>query len=235
MHDPRVVLLSGGLDSTCVLGKLLEEEKVPRDKVTALCITYGQRHDKEIEAARKVAAYYDIKFVLRDLSEVFAMSDCALLQQSTKDLPLGDYADQQEVQGTDVVSTYVPYRNGLFISVASSIAMSLYPDQRVKVYFGAHADDAAGNAYPDCSEAFFKAIAEAVLIGSGGYVMVKAPFIRKHKKDIVRSGLLNHVPFHLTWSCYSGEEHPCGKCGTCIDRAKAFKANEAFDPLEVSS
>lgn len=232
MREPTVVLLSGGLDSACVLAQVLHKNDVNRDEVVALSITYGQKHTKEAESAQWLADYYGVRLVHKDLSEVFSLSNCSLLKQSDQAVPKGPYIEQQETSETGVVNTYVPYRNGLFISAASSIAMSLFPERRVRVYFGAHADDAAGNAYPDCSEAFFKAIAEAVLVGTDGSVFVKAPFIRKTKAEIVAVGLKEGVPFEHTWSCYGGGEKPCGKCGTCIDRMQAFNLNGVIDPSE---
>ena len=98
------------------------------------------------------------------------------------------------------------------------------------IYYGAHADDAAGNAYPDCSSAFHNAINEAIYQGSGGQLKIEAPFVNVSKAEVVRIGLELGVPYELTWSCYEGGEKPCGKCGTCIDRAAAFQANQMEDP-----
>ena len=98
------------------------------------------------------------------------------------------------------------------------------------VYYGAHRDDAAGNAYPDCSAQFYKAMNEAVYLGSGEQIKIEAPFLAMNKAEVVALGLKLKVPYELTWSCYEGEEHPCGKCGTCIDRIKAFAANGVQDP-----
>lgn len=98
------------------------------------------------------------------------------------------------------------------------------------IYYGAHADDAAGNAYPDCSSAFHNAINEAIYQGSGGQLKVEAPFVSCTKSEVVKTGLELNVPYELTWSCYEGGEKPCGVCGTCIDRAEAFRLNGVKDP-----
>ena len=98
------------------------------------------------------------------------------------------------------------------------------------IYYGAHADDAAGNAYPDCSAPFNKAMADAIYIGSGDQLRLEAPFVNINKAEVVRIGLELGVPYELTWSCYEGGDRPCGKCGTCIDRAAAFAANGVEDP-----
>ena len=97
-------------------------------------------------------------------------------------------------------------------------------------YYGAHSDDAAGNAYPDCSDAFNEAMNRAIYLGSGEQLRIEAPFVKWTKADVVKKGLELGVPYALTWSCYEGGEKPCGVCGTCRDRAAAFAANGVPDP-----
>ena len=133
-----------------------------------------------------------------------------------------------------MVATFVPFRNGMFLSAAAALAVSLYPNEDVKIYIGAHADDAAGNAYADCSENFIDSMNDAIYIGTYKRVSIVAPFAKSNKAEVVAKGLELNVPYQYTWSCYNGGDKPCGKCGTCIDRAKAFSANNAIDPaLEV--
>ena len=222
-----MVLFSGGVDSTTCLG--LAIESYGAEHVIPVSIFYGQKHAKEIEAAEKVLAHYHLKGMELDLSTIFADSNCSLLSHSTEEIPEESYAEQlKDTKGTPV-TTYVPFRNGLFLSAAASLALSKNCEV---IYYGAHRDDAAGNAYPDCSEAFFHSIDTAIYEGSGHAVRVKAPFIDKNKADVVKEGLRLHVPYELTWSCYEGQEHPCGKCGTCIDRRMAFEANGVEDPVQ---
>lgn len=223
----KVVLLSGGVDSSTCLAVALENSK-PED-VLALNMYYGQRHEKEMLSARKVAAFYGVELMELDLSEIFSRSNCSLLKRSEAAVPDGSYAEQQKQGAGKPVSTYVPFRNGLMLSAAASIAISV---GATEIYYGAHADDAAGNAYPDCSVPFTDAINAAILEGSGGQVRVVAPFVKKNKAGVVREGLRLGVPYELTWSCYNGRDRPCGKCGTCIDRARAFKENGVEDPYE---
>lgn len=221
-----LVLTSGGVDSTTALA--LAIDKYGKDHVIALSISYGQKHSKEIEAAKAVARHYDVEQLFLDLGLIFQYSNCSLLQQSTKDIPEESYAEQIEKTGGETpVSTYVPFRNGLFLSAAASIALSR--DCEV-IYYGAHADDAAGFAYPDCSPVFNNAMNTAIYEGSGHQLRIEAPFVNKNKADIVAMGLKLGVPYELTWSCYEGGNKPCGKCGTCIDRAAAFAANDVTDP-----
>lgn len=219
-----LVLLSGGVDSTTCLA--VAKEKYGSE-VIALCMSYGQKHTKEIESAKAVAAYYNVQLLTMDLAPIFAHSNCSLLQGSSEEVPAGTYAEQLAQHPGDVVSTYVPFRNGLFLSTAASIALEYGCEV---IYYGPHADDAAGNAYPDCSVEFNDAMAQAIYLGSGQKLQLVAPFVHKHKKDIVAEGLRLGVPYELTWSCYNGGAEPCGKCGTCLDRAAAFAANGVADP-----
>ncbi len=226
-----LVLSSGGVDSTTALG--LAVSRYGKENVIALSISYGQKHDKEIKAAIDVANYYGVEQLFLDLTRIFQYSNCSLLQQSTEEIPEESYGEQIEKTGGEKpVSTYVPFRNGLFLSSAASIALS--KDCQV-IFYGAHADDAAGAAYPDCSPVFNQAMGEAIWEGSGRQLKIEAPFVQMNKGEIVKLGLELKVPYELTWSCYEGGEVPCGRCGTCIDRAKAFAANGIQDPALVKA
>ena len=224
-----LVLSSGGVDSTTALG--LAVKKYGRENVIALSVFYGQKHDKEIKASVAVADYYGVEHLFLDLSVIFKDSNCSLLRHSTEEIPEESYADQiRKTEGEKPVSTYVPFRNGLFLSSAASIALSR--DCSV-IYYGAHADDSAGAAYPDCSPVFNNAMNEAIWEGSGHQLRIEAPFVNVSKAEVVRMGLEIGVPYELTWSCYEGGEEPCGRCATCIDRAAAFAANHVEDPALV--
>ena len=130
-------------------------------------------------------------------------------------------------------STYVPFRNGLMLSAAASFAGSLFENDSVEIYIGAHADDAAGNAYADCRADFIRTLDTAIKIGTYEKIRLVAPFVNKTKADIVKIGLQLETPYKLTWSCYEGGDKPCGKCATCLDRARAFELNGVDDPAEV--
>lgn len=220
-----MVLFSGGIDSTTCLGMAVN--RYGKENVIALSISYGQKHEKEIQASNEVADYYDVEHIKLDLTKIFEYSDCSLLQHSTQEIPEEAYAEQLKKTDGKPVSTYVPFRNGLFLSSAASIALSKGCSV---IYYGAHADDAAGNAYPDCSSAFNNAISDAIYIGSGNQLKVEAPFVNVTKAEVVKIGLDLKVPYELTWSCYEGKEKPCMVCGTCIDRAEAFHLNGVEDP-----
>jgi 7-cyano-7-deazaguanine synthase len=163
-----------------------------------------------------------------DLFDIFKDSNCSLLEGSSEDIPHEEYSEQLKKTDGTPVNTYVPFRNGLFLSSAASIALSHGCGE---IYYGAHADDAAGSAYPDTSIEFNDAMTQAIYIGSGRELKIVAPFIDKSKAEVVAAGAGIGVPFELTWSCYEGEEKPCGVCGTCRDRLQAFKENGLEDPL----
>lgn len=220
-----LVLCSGGVDSTTLLAMAVEEYDAAN--VFALSISYGQQHEREIEAARVVAAHYGVEQRFLNLAAIFADSDCSLLAHSGEAVPEATYAEQQAASDGAPVSTYVPFRNGLFLSSAASMALSLGCSV---VLYGAHHDDVAGNAYPDCSLEFVEAMNRAIVEGTGDELRLEAPFVTWSKADIVREGLALGVPYELTWSCYEGGKVPCGRCATCLDRAAAFAANGAEDP-----
>lgn len=227
--EKAVVLLSGGIDSTTCLGVAVS--KYGKDNVLALSLTYGQKHEKELNCAKAVAEHYGVKLHSMDLSSVFVFSDCPLLQ-GREDIEHGSYAEQIAKNGEGTVATYVPFRNGLMLSTAAAIAVSVDADV---IYYGAHADDAAGRAYPDCTPEFEEAMNEAIFEGTGQKVRMEAPLLNMNKAEVVKLGLSLNVPYHLTWSCYEGKDKQCGTCGTCIDRKHAFTANGVVDPVPYAS
>ncbi len=220
-----LVLFSGGVDSTTCLAMAIRS--YGKENVISLSVSYGQKHEKELEAAKNIVAYYGIGGLTLDLTSVFALSNCSLLSHSNQDIPKKSYSEQLKETGGNPVSTYVPYRNGIFLSAAAGVALS---NDCSYIYYGAHMDDAAGNAYPDCSKAFFDGMSKAVYEGSGRKLKLTAPFISLNKAQIIARGLELSVPYELTWSCYEGKDTPCGKCGTCLDRKRAFESNHVSDP-----
>lgn len=220
MADKAMVLFSGGVDSTTCLALALE--RYGRENVIPLSILYGQKHEKELEAAKHILDFYQMEGMDLDLTTIFANSNCSLLAHSKVKIPQTAYSEQLKQTKGGPVSTYVPFRNGLFLASAASLAIA---EGCSSIYYGAHHDDAAGNAYPDCSEEFYTSMNQAIYEGSGKALKVEAPFISWNKARIVKEGIRLGVPYQLTWSCYEGDDKPCGVCGTCIDRKKAFEAN----------
>lgn len=225
-----VVLSSGGVDSTTCVAMAVNE--LGSSNVVTLSFKYGQRHEKELESAQKIADFYGLAHYVYDLTSIFAYSDCSLLSSSKEKPEHMSYAEQIARDGEGKVSTYVPFRNGLMLSAAAALAQSLYPEEECGIWIGAHADDAAGNAYADCSVAFNESMGRAISIGTYELVKLHAPLNRLNKAQVVAEGLKLGVPYDLTWSCYEGGEKACGKCATCIDRLAAFRANGCEDPID---
>ena len=223
--EKALVLLSGGLDSAVTLA--LAVSRHGNENVIGLSIYYGQRHNKELEFAQKLANHYQIKRKELDLSPLFYDKNCSLLSSSNLEIPEEEYSKLHE-QNDAPISTYVPFRNGLFLSVAASIALQ---EGCSIIYYGIHGDEGADSAYPDTSSAFHESISKAIEEGSGHQVRLDAPFVTSTKAGVVEKGIELGVPFEYTWSCYNDADTPCLKCPTCLDRLKAFKANEMEDPL----
>ncbi len=230
MSTKAIVLLSGGVDSTTCLG--IAVDRLGSDNVLAVSARYGQKHSREMKCSDNLAAYYKVRHEYLDLSDIFKYSNCSLLSHSTEEVPEGTYAEQQKSSGQDMVSTFVPFRNGVLLSCVAALAQSLFPDDTIGIYIGIHADDAAGNAYADCSLDFSEAMANAINIGTYNKIGLIAPLVNMNKAEVVKTGLELKVPYHLTTSCYNGRDKACGRCGTCIDRINAFRANNAIDPIE---
>lgn len=226
MKKRAVVLLSGGIDSTTCLAEAVH--RYGEENVLALTLHYGQKHAKELFSAEAVARHYGVEHHVKDLSGVFALSNSPLLAGSSAQVPEGSYAEAGTREADGMSKTYVPFRNGLMLSYATAVAYSVGAEH---IYYGAHADDAAGNAYPDCSSRFYVAMNDAIWTGTGKKVELIAPLIDWNKAQVVDRGIELNVPYHLTWSCYNGGEVACGKCATCRDRIHAFEANGQIDPI----
>ena len=219
-----LVLVSGGLDSTTCLALAVNKHRA--DNVVALSISYGQRHARELDAANDVAHFYNVPLHTFDLADIFRLSNSTLLDSSKVPLDHASYAEL--LNQSPRIPTYVPFRNGLFLSVAAAFADSLFQDD-VELFIGVHSDD-AGNAYPDCSAPFIAAMSAAIRIATYEKIHIVAPFLCQTKADVVKAGLQLDAPYHLTWSCYERGDIPCGQCATCRDRATAFAKNGVKDP-----
>ena len=223
--EKALVLLSGGLDSAVTLALAISRHG--KENVEALSIFYGQRHEKELEFAKKLAIHYGVPRRELDLAPLFYDKGCSLLSSSDREIPKDEYANLHK-KSKAPISTYVPFRNGLFLSVACTIALQQHCDI---IYYGIHADEGSDSAYPDTSVSFHEGISKAIEEGSGHLVRLEAPFVACNKAEVVRQGIALNVPFELTWSCYEDGDEPCLHCPTCLDRLKAFEANGIKDPL----
>ena len=217
------VLLSGGVDSSTCLGHALEKYA----SVTAISMLYGQRHVKEVKHAGRVAkvmgvnAGNDVEFMIKDITQIMGVGG---LTDPSLVIPNASY----EELGEGVSPTYVPFRNGILLSLIAGLAAA---DPEAKaVYYGAHAEDAENDAYPDCSVAFMMHMRNAIEVGTYGRIYLEAPLIAMTKAEVVKLGDEYDVPWDVTWSCYEGGEHHCGVCPTCRARRDAFKDAEVRDP-----
>jgi 7-cyano-7-deazaguanine synthase len=209
-----VSLLSGGLDSTVTLAYALSEGY----EVVPLTIRYGQRHIRELDAAKAVVKHYGLKqHVIMDLD--LSSYRSALTR---KDIAVPERGSTAEI-GDDIPITYVPARNIIFLSIAAGLAESVDAE---KIFIGANAIDYSG--YPDCRPEFFRAFEKVLKVGTkagveGAPIVIEHPILRSTKADIVRLGKKLNAPLELTWSCYQGGAKACGKCDSCLLRLKGFE------------
>lgn len=216
-----VVLLSGGLDSAVTLFMARRRGY----DCHCLIFDYGQRHKKEIESAKRIAAASRSGFKVEKIK--LSWRGSSLLDNAAV-LPMDRSPDQIKRRG--IPSTYVPARNTIFLSVAASFAEAIGARA---IFIGAHYEDSSG--YPDCRreylEAFRKVLRLGTKAGSKHELNLEFPLIEKSKSGIIAAGRRLKVPFRLTWSCYKGGKKPCKRCDSCVLRAGGFKAAGLEDPL----
>jgi len=219
-----VVLLSGGLDSSTMLAMAIEQGF----EVVAVTVDYGQRHRREIESAKKIAEHFRAKehiLIMVDLGRSLTSS----LTTESVNVPL---SRSKEEIGAGIPNTYVPSRNIIFLSIASSIAESRGAES---VFIAANAVDFSG--YPDCTPEFIQSFQKVLEVGTRAgrenrVIRIEAPLIRMSKADIVREAIRLKVPLEKTWSCYLGGTKACGKCDSCLLRLEGFKSAGFKDPME---
>lgn len=217
-----IVLLSGGIDSAVTLYLARRGGFRP----TALIFDYGQRHKKEIGFAKRIAKKARTPYKVIKLS--FPRKGSSLLDRKAHIPSQRSFGEIKK----GIPSTYVPARNLIFLSIATSFAESVRGES---VFIGAHTQDFSG--YPDCRKAFFDIFKKAITEGTkyGKRIKIRAPLIEKSKKEIVKIGLRLKVPFKLTWSCYKGGKRPCGACDSCFFRKRAFEELGVTDPYYEKS
>ena len=209
MIKKAVLLLSGGMDSTTLLYYLLNEGY----QVYALSFDYGQKHNRELESARKIAKINDIPHQVVDITSINNLLGGSSLTRENIPVPEGHYQDES------MKSTVVPNRNMILLSLATGYAVTMGID---RVFYAAHSGDHA--IYPDCRPEFFDKVNQVTLISNYQPVVIKAPFLHKTKNEIAGIGRDLGVPFHLTWTCYNGGKYPCGVCGACVERREAMES-----------
>ena len=133
-----LVLNSGGLDSTTCVG--IAVDKYGAASVSTVSFVYGQKHDKELICAEHIADFYRVSHYVLNLTDILKYSDCPLLKASDRKIEHKSYAEQIAENGEGMVETYVPFRNGLMLSSAAALAVSIYPDEDVELFCGARTD-----------------------------------------------------------------------------------------------
>ena len=216
-----VVLLSGGIDSSTTL----YEARSRGYRCHCLIVDYGQRHRKEVHAAQRIARAAGCPAHLLSLRLPWggsALTDRQIRVPKNRSLA---------AIGRGIPSTYVPARNTIFLGLAASLAETLGASA---IFIGANAIDYSG--YPDCRPAYYERFDQVIRRGTragaeGRPFRIVTPLIRKTKAQILRLGKRLQVPYHLTWSCYLGKARPCGRCDSCLLRAKGFREAGASDPV----
>ncbi len=217
-----IVLFSAGIDSTSALYWAIDRY----NRTFALTFDYGQRNKIEIDMARRIAQKLDVpqKILQVDLKQIGGSS------LTDSKLPLPQYESTEEIR-TDLPSTYVPFRNGIFLALAAAWAET----KEVKeIVCGFNVIDAPN--YPDTRNQFVQAMQEAINQGtkaslSPEKIQIIAPFLNMKKSEIIKKGLSLGADYSFAISCYSGEEIPCQKCSSCVLRQKAWEEVGLQDPL----
>jgi len=216
-----VVLLSGGLDSTVCMA-------VARDQgfeTYPISFNYQQRHQREVECARRVADYYQVEKHLVIDTNMAAIGGSALTDPGLG-VPDGD------AQRHDIPLTYVPARNLIFLSYALGYAEVIGADH---IFIGVNALDYSG--YPDCRPEFIELFQQLAnystkaTAADGRIIKIETPLLKLSKKEIVELGTRLRAPLELTTSCYRGGEAACGTCDSCLLRLKGFAEAHLKDPI----
>ena len=222
MSDSRgVLLLSGGMDSVSLLGKVLQDGW----SIYPVIFDYGQRHrTAENEAAKKVWDFYKRKYP--NTLFPFKLMKLDLTQIGNSALTDSKIEVPNNMEGQP--TTVVPFRNSIMLLYAAGYAESL---KIYDLFITPVAEDFA--SFEDCREYTFKTLEAYMSMASKGQKAfhINVPFVNTWKKDIVAWGLKNGVPYNLSHTCYKGVSPACGTCPACIERKLAFGSNGVVDPI----
>jgi len=221
----NVVLFSGGVDSTTALAMACKDGP---EETLALSVTYGSKHESaEMRAARSIVDFFGCKHEIIKLPEsIFQGNVSALMADADIEMPQAEY---QEVEKEGPSSTVVPFRNALFLTIAT--ARAIIHDANY-LWIATHMSDYANWAYPDCSPEFLGGMANAIYVGTMHKVRLITPFSWMAKTGIISIAKAYNVPLELTWSCYQGGLFHCGTCPTCLERIAAFNGAGFTDAVE---
>jgi 7-cyano-7-deazaguanine synthase len=223
-----VILLSGGIDSATAAA-IAKQQGL---ELNALSFCYGQRHERELESARKVASFLQVQSHRIIEFDLRAIGGSALTDRI--EVPKG--RSETEI-GQGIPVTYVPARNTIFLSFGLALAERIGSQD---IFFGANQLDYSG--YPDCREEYIRAFEQmanlATKAGVEGKSRVKihTPLLRMTKAEIISTGLKLGLDYGLTWSCYDPlrDDRACGLCDSCQLRLKGFEVAGAVDPIRYA-
>ena len=218
MNKTAVCIISGGMDSA-LSAKIAAKEGY---KIVALHFNYGQRtEEKELACFRKVAASVDACESYEIDLPFFEQIGASALTDKNIEVPTSGI-------GEGVPVTYVPFRNGIFLSIAAAVAEKHGAEA---LYIGVVEEDSSG--YPDCRESYIEKMQEAINLGTKEETKleIKMPLVSLKKSQIVQKSLDLGVPLKDTWSCYKSEVEACGVCDSCRLRLRGFEQAGEVDPI----
>lgn len=208
----KLIILSGGMDSTTLLYQYKDDIKL------AISFDYGSKHNKkEIPMAKWHCDKLNIEHIVIKLDFINDLFKSTLLQ-SGGDIPEGNYDDD------NMRSTVVPFRNAIMLSIATGVAESRELNY---VLIGNHFGDHA--IYPDCRRDFIDNMEKAIFYGTYNHIELKAPYTSIDKRQIALIGKELDIDYNMTWTCYKGNDIHCGVCGSCDERKYALMG---FDPTK---
>lgn len=219
MTKKAVCVISGGMDST-LSAKIAQNDGF---EVIGVHYNYLQRTEqKELEAFRNVIDALGIKTKYEIDLPFFADIGASALTDTSIEVPTSGLSDGVPV-------TYVPFRNGIFLSIAASIAEK---EGAEAIYIGVVEEDSSG--YPDCRDEYIKQMQNAINLGTKDETKIEivTPLVHMSKKDIVLRAIELDVPLQFTWSCYKSSDKACGVCDSCRLRLRGFERAGVKDPIE---
>ena len=224
MKDKAVIILSGGIDSSTLCYKCVNDGY----DVYTLTLNYGQKHKKELNSAEKICLNLKLTPNIVDLSSIkMLLSGSALTDESVLIPEVPETVEHYETLKT----TIVPNRNAILLALAVAYGENIGAD---KIFFGAHHSDRG--VYPDCRKEFINAFEKAEkLANDNENLKINAPFVDLNKSEIVKLGSKLGVSYSDTWSCYVGEELHCGVCSSCRERKRAFSEASVEDPTQYKN
>ncbi len=214
-----VCILSGGMDST-LASYIAKNEGY---EVIAVHFNYGQRTEKkELKAFRTICKDLEIKEKYEIDIPFFTQIGASALTDKSIDVPIDGIE-------TEVPITYVPFRNGIFLSIATAIAEK---EEAQALFIGVVEEDSSG--YPDCTDTFINKMISAINQGTkkSTKLEIRTPLVHLMKSEIVTNSLELNVPLEHTWSCYLEEEKACGVCDSCRLRLNGFAIAKTVDPIK---